>query len=33
MTGRSDRTQLLPFMDADAVGLFGAFESAVYEMA
>jgi methyl acetate hydrolase len=25
--------QLLPFFDADAVGLFGAFESAVYEMA
>jgi methyl acetate hydrolase len=25
--------QLLPFMDPDAAGLFGAFESAVYEMA
>jgi len=26
-------TQLLPFFDADAVALFGAFESAVYQMA
>jgi CubicO group peptidase (beta-lactamase class C family) len=25
--------QILPFFDADAVALFGAFESAVYEMA
>jgi methyl acetate hydrolase len=25
-------SQLLPFFDADAVALFGAFESAVYEM-
>ena len=25
--------QLLPFFDADAVALFGEFESAVYQMA
>ena len=26
-------SQLLPFFDADAVALFGAFETAVYQMA